>query len=267
MHWRRCLDARNLILFNSINQLLDGLLQEFDFVHFGLLVLFDSRFDGEEPRLVQLLRLDQHVHPELLLSFQILNDRLVVDQVLLVFGEVLGADVLYLLDFGVVLDVNVVVALIHFAGFVRDSLQSRSVLRHNFLVELVLNTLNVFGDLANLLGEPGLRSCVQVLRAGIHHRNAVIQFSLFNVQFILRFLFIGFGCLLQFRNLNLNTLLKVENAIVFEAMSLQELAAVEDSFVVLSELLLEVIDLIVELLEKVAVLEIQVLSGDLDLAV
>ena len=100
---------------------------------------------------------------------------------LFVFGEVLGADVLYFLDFGVVLDVNVVVALIHFAGFVRDSLQSRCVLRHDFLMELVLNTFNVFGDFANLLSESGLRGCVQVLRAGIHHSNAVIEFSFFNV--------------------------------------------------------------------------------------
>jgi len=72
----------------------------------------------------------------------------------------------------------------------------------------------------------------------------------------LRFFFISFGCLLQFRNLNLNTLLKVENAIVFKTMSFQKLATVEDSFVVLSELLVKVIDLIIELLEKVAVLEI-----------
>lgn len=115
------------------------------------------------------------------MSFQILDDRLVVDQVLFVFGEVLGADVLYFLDFGVVLEVNVVVALIHFAGFVRDSLQSRGVLRHDFLMELVLNTFNVFGDFANLLSESGLRGCVQVLRAGIHHSNAVIEFSFFNV--------------------------------------------------------------------------------------
>lgn len=39
-------------------------------------------------------------------------------------------------------------------------------------------------------------------------------------------------------------------------MSIQKLATVEDSFVVLLELLFKVIDLIIELLEKVAVLDI-----------
>jgi len=51
-------------------------------------------------------------------------------------------------------------------------------------------------------------------------------------------------------------LLKVENAIVLKTMSFQKLATVEDSFVMLSKLLLKVIDLIIELLEKVAVLEV-----------
>jgi len=56
--------------------------------------------------------------------------------------------------------------------------------------------------------------------------------------------------------LNLNVLLKVLDLIVFKTMSLQKLATVEDSFVVLLELLLKVIDLIVELLEKVLMLDI-----------
>ena len=114
----------------------------------------------------------------------------------------------------------------------------------------------MFGDFADLLSDSGLRSCVQVLRAGIHHSNPVIEFSFFNVQFILRFFFISFGCLLHSRNLSLNCCLKVENAIVLKTMSFQQLTTVEDSFVMLSKLLLKVIDLIIELLEKVAVLEV-----------
>jgi len=176
--------------------------------------------------------------------------------VLLVFGEVLSAHVLYFLDFAVVLEVNVVVALIHFAGFVSDSLQSLFGFHHNFPLQLVLDAVDFAVDFLQLISDFGLQSCFQVLHRRIHHSNAVIEFRFFNVQFILRFFFIRFGCLVQFRNLNLNVLLKVLDLIVFKTMSLQKLATVEDSFVVLLELLLKVIDLIVELLEKVLMLDI-----------
>lgn len=252
--WR--LDARYLILFYCIYQFLDSLLQEFDFVHFGLLVLFDPRLDGEQPRLVQLLRLDQHVHPELLLPLQILDDGLVVDQVLLVFREVLSAHILYLLDFAVILEVNVIIALIYFAGFISDSFQGAFVILDNSLLQLVLDEVNFAVDFLELLSNFRLQSCFQVLHTRIHHSNAVIEFRLFNIQFILRFFFIRFGCLVKFRNLNLNVLLKVLDLIVFKTMRIQKLAILAISTALMLELLLKVIDLIIVLLGKVVVLDI-----------
>jgi hypothetical protein len=256
MHWRRCLDARNLILFNSINQLLDGLLQEFDFVHFGLLVLFDPGFDGEQSRLVELLGLDEHVDPELLLPLQVLDDGLVVDQVLLVFREVLGAHVLDFLDFGVVLEVDVVVALVGLLSRGAHFVDSLFVFGDNIVGESGVDLLHFAGDYADLLGKFGLERCFLVLNRRIDERNAVIEFSLFDVEFILRFFFIDFGSLLQFGNLNLNSLLKVLDLIVFHTMTFNLFIIMKNSFVMLRKLLFKVNNLVIELLEKVAMLHV-----------
>ena len=127
---------------------------------------------------------------------------------LLVFREVLGAHVLDFLDFGVVLEVDVVVALVGLLSRGAHFVDSLFVFGDNIVGESGVDLLHFAGDYADLLGKFGLERCFLVLNRRIDERNAVIEFSLFDVEFILRFFFIDFGSLLQFGNLNLNSLLK-----------------------------------------------------------
>ena len=87
----------HLLLLDCINQLFDGLFQEVNVLHFQGLVFLQPCFDREKSSLVELLRFDDHFDPLILLLLQICNDGLVIDQMLLVFGEILGADVFDLL--------------------------------------------------------------------------------------------------------------------------------------------------------------------------
>jgi hypothetical protein len=80
----RGLDAGDLGLLDGVNQLFNGFLQKVNFSHLALLILLDPCLDGVEPGLVQLLGLDEHLNPLLLLSLKILDDGLMVNQVLFV---------------------------------------------------------------------------------------------------------------------------------------------------------------------------------------
>ena len=64
--------------------------------------------------MVKFLRLDKHLNPLLLLSLEVLDNGLMVDQVLLILREVLGADVLDLLQLLVVLLIDVPVVGVDF---------------------------------------------------------------------------------------------------------------------------------------------------------
>ena len=91
------IDTRYLLLLDGINELFDSLFQKVDILYFHSLVFFYPCFHSEESGLVELLWFDDHFDPLILLLLQICNDSLVIDQMLLVFGEILGANVFDLL--------------------------------------------------------------------------------------------------------------------------------------------------------------------------
>ena len=78
------LDARYLRLLDGVNQLFDRLLQKVNFPHLALFIFLNSSLNSVKPSLVELLRLDQHLNPLLLLSFEIFDNGLMIYQVLFI---------------------------------------------------------------------------------------------------------------------------------------------------------------------------------------
>lgn len=113
--WRStwCFDTRDLILLDCIDQFFYCLLQEVNFPHFHLLILLNPRLNSIEPGLVKLLRLDKHLDPLFLLSLEVLDYGLVVDEMFFILGEVLSAHIFDLFKFFVVLLVNVSVVRVY----------------------------------------------------------------------------------------------------------------------------------------------------------
>ena len=112
LKWSFTLDRRYLLLFHSIVELLDGLLDKVEFLHLDALILLDSGLNSLNSRLITLLTFNNHLDPLLLLPLQILDNRLMIDQVLLVLGEVLSANILDSPQFGIVLVVDIAVTLL-----------------------------------------------------------------------------------------------------------------------------------------------------------
>ena len=104
------------MLLDGIDEFLHGLFDEVEFSHLTAFIFFNALLDGEETGLVKLLWLDKHLNPLLLLPLKILHNRLVIDQVLLILREVLSTDIFDGTQLGIVLVIDVVVALVHLLG-------------------------------------------------------------------------------------------------------------------------------------------------------
>ena len=101
--WRSCCLPRHLLLLHSINELLKGVSHELQVLQPRKLTLFNARVDGEETRLVHLLWFYQSIDPVLLPLFKRLDHLRLMQQVFLIFAEILGADVFNLSKFLVIL--------------------------------------------------------------------------------------------------------------------------------------------------------------------
>ena len=116
--------SRNLLLLYGIDQLLDGLLDKVEVLHFHGFVFFHSGFDGEKSCLIQLLRFENHFDPLFLLFFEICHDCLVINQVLFILREILGTYVFDLFQLFVVSLINVVIIVVHiFSGRLNELFQ------------------------------------------------------------------------------------------------------------------------------------------------
>ena len=104
------------MLLDGVDEFLHGLFDEIEFSHLAAFIFFNALLDGEETGLIQLLWLNKHLNPLLLLPLKILHNRLMIDQVLLILREVLSTDVFDGTQLGIVLVIDVVVALVHLLG-------------------------------------------------------------------------------------------------------------------------------------------------------
>ena len=90
---------RHLLLLHRINKLLEGVSHELQVLQPRKLALFNARVDGEETRLVHLLGFNQSIDPVLLPLLKRLDHLRLMQQVFLIFAEILGADVFNLSKF------------------------------------------------------------------------------------------------------------------------------------------------------------------------
>jgi hypothetical protein len=111
--WSLGLHARDLRLLNSIDELLDCLLEEVDLSHLHLLILTNPGLHGIQPCLVEFLWLNEHLHPLFLLPLQVLDDGLMINEMLLIFGEILSANILDFLQFLVILLINISIVRVY----------------------------------------------------------------------------------------------------------------------------------------------------------
>ena len=91
------------MLLHRVDQLLKRVPHELQVLQPCQLALLDPCIDREQPRLIDLLRLDQRIHPVLLPLLQRLHHLSLVQEVLLVLAEVLGT---HILDLSKLLIVN-----------------------------------------------------------------------------------------------------------------------------------------------------------------
>ena len=99
--------TRDLRLLDCVDQLFDCLLEEVDLSHFDLLILGNPCLNCIKSSLVQLLRFNQHLDPLFLLSLKIFNNSLMINQMLLIFGEILRTDILNLLKLLIILLIDI----------------------------------------------------------------------------------------------------------------------------------------------------------------
>ena len=104
---------RYLHLFECVDQLFDGLFQEFNILYLQSLIFLHPCFDWEQSGLVELLRFDNHFNPSFLLLLNVLNNILMIYQVFFIFGEILSTDVFKLRQLFIVFFIDVIVATIH----------------------------------------------------------------------------------------------------------------------------------------------------------
>ena len=131
-----------LVLLNRKNQLLYDIFEELVVFSPCLLGLFDSRINGEEPCLIQLLRLYQGRNPVFLSFLQILDDLLLVDQVFLILAEVLRANIFDLIEFFIILLLQVLSVRVRSrGGLCHESLHILA-----FVQYVILQFLNLFSQ-------------------------------------------------------------------------------------------------------------------------
>lgn len=103
---RRWDQARRLMLLHRENQLLEDVPKELVVFCPGDLTFFHPCVDREQTRLIELLWLQQGVDPVFLSPFEYFHLLLCLDELLLVLTEVTSANVLYFIQFFVVLDLQ-----------------------------------------------------------------------------------------------------------------------------------------------------------------
>lgn len=95
--------SSHLLLFNRIDELLEGVSHELQVFEPGELTFFNARVDREESSLVDFLRLDECLDPAFLACLERLDQLSLMQQVFLVLAKVLSAHVLDLAQLLVVL--------------------------------------------------------------------------------------------------------------------------------------------------------------------
>ena len=101
--------------------------------------------------MVELLRLDQHLDPLLLLLFEVLDDRLMINEMLLVLAEVLRAHILDSAKLLIILIVDVAVAAVHLVSHVLHEQAQVVDLARQLLVEVLGRHLELLVRLELLL--------------------------------------------------------------------------------------------------------------------
>ena len=104
----------HLLLLNCIYELLKCVPHELQVFESGELAFLNASVDREEARLIHLLRLDQSIDPVFLPRLQRPNHLSLMEQMLLILTEVLGANVFNLAQLLVVFLLEPLSIFLHF---------------------------------------------------------------------------------------------------------------------------------------------------------
>ena len=99
-------------MLDRVDQLFDRIFQKVKFSHFDLLTFLDSGLNSIKTRVIQLLGLDEHRDPLILLALQVFDYSLMIDQMFFIFGKVLCTNILDLFEFFIILDIYIIIILI-----------------------------------------------------------------------------------------------------------------------------------------------------------
>ena len=126
---------RKLIMLDCVYQLFNRIFQKVEFSHFDLLTFLDSGLNSIKTRVIQLLGLDEHRHPLILLALQVFDYSLMIDQMFFIFGKVLCTNILNLFKFFIILDIYIIIIFIHIWCFNFDE-----------RLQFIIFSLNLFED-------------------------------------------------------------------------------------------------------------------------
>ena len=135
---------RHLLLLHRINELLEGVSHELQVLQPRKLALFNARVDGEETRLVHLLGFDQSIDPVLLPLFKRLDHLRLMQQVFLIFAEILGTDVFNLSKLLVVLALQFLSVILRVFRCLIDICPHLLKLSLEHLLESFASVLDIF---------------------------------------------------------------------------------------------------------------------------